>query len=170
MNAGQKLPRDQQQLGLGLVIMLVEMLNSANLEEHSAIHEYQAYSSHFGRNQANLFSQEHHVPMFSATGMLVVASQRGSHNSSLQSQRLKSNVEKGKMRSGRKCNMTCSFCNDIAPGHKIIKSCPKYLQLTSTGKLVQNINGSADLDQLAANLGNPLCYLVEVNRNLSTSD
>ena len=59
MTAGQNLPKDQQQLGLGLVIMLADMLNNNRLDEGSAIQAYQLYSSHFGRNQAGLFSQGH---------------------------------------------------------------------------------------------------------------
>ena len=58
MTAGQNLPKDQQQLGLGLVIMLVDMLNNNRLDEGSAIQAYQSYSSHFGRNQAGLFHRD----------------------------------------------------------------------------------------------------------------
>ena len=168
MSAGQKLPRDQQQLCLGLVIMLVDMFNNSTLNEQSAINAYQVYSSRFGRNQSNLFSQEYQaLPPSTTMGMIIAHPQRGSHNSSLQSQRLQSNVEKAKkkvMRSRKARDSTCSFCNDIS-GHKNIKSCPKYLQLTSTGVLVRNNSRSAALDQFAVNLGNPACHLVEVPSN-----
>jgi hypothetical protein len=78
MTAGQSLPREQQEVGLGLLVTLVDMFRSGNLNECSAIERFRLYAHRFGQNQLSLFPIEHEN--INPNGMAVAGPVRGSHS------------------------------------------------------------------------------------------